>query len=146
MFVLNTATLTNRLEVNAAVATVANIVVTLQLDAVQMEQMFNDSVLAYIDQRNEAALGVYALGVMEGHTQRIIDDLCEGVARFQDSRGGGYSRGPLSVKVGHPSLAHYSSVEAVSSRTVEFAHAWRNTKGDVLFTPWESALKPYLTP
>lgn len=145
MFVLNTATLTDRLEVNAAVATVAAIVVTLQLDTLQMEQMFDDSVMAYIDQRSDTPLGVYALGVMEGHTQRIIDDLCEPVAYLKDSRGGGFNFGPLSVKVGHPSLAHYSSVEALGSRTVEFAHAWRNTKGKVLFTPWESALKPYLT-
>lgn len=147
MFTLNTATLTSRLDVKAAVAIVADIVITLQLDIDQLEQMFDDSVLAYIDQKLDTELGVYALGVMEGHTQRIIDDRCEKVARTLSSKGAAFDRGPLSVKVGHPTLGHVAGAlrsTLHATKEVQFAWAWKGTKGSVLFTGWEKALEQYL--
>lgn len=147
MFTLNTDTLTTRPEVNAAVATVANIVITLQLDVDQLKQMFDDSVLAYIDQNSDTHLGVYALGLMEGHVQRICDDRCEQVAKTISSKGAGFDRGPLSVKVGHRDLGHVGGAMQsglMASREVNFAWAWKGTKGSVLFIDWHKYLEKYL--
>jgi hypothetical protein len=147
MFTLNTDTLTTRPEVNAAVATVANIVITLQLDVDQLEQMFDDSVLAMIAKDDDTHLGVYALGLMEGHVQRICDDRCDQVAKTISSKGAGFDRGPLSVKVGHRDLGHVAGAiqsTLFATREVKFGWAWKGTKGSVLFIDWQKALEKYL--
>lgn len=144
MFTLNIATLTTRPMVNAAVATVVNIVITLQLDVDQLEQMFDDSVLAMIDKGDDTHLGVYAIGLMQGHVHRIYDDHCDQVARVTVASAGRPNQVQVcSVRPGHPVLAHYQTVGG-TGRTVEFAHAWTGSKGKVLFTPWQRSLEAYL--